>query len=31
MFYIAWIVSAFLAVGVGCYVAGKVDKKEDSE
>ncbi|WP_150467107.1 cytochrome bd oxidase small subunit, CydX/CbdX family [Francisella sp. SYW-9] len=29
MFYLVWIVSAFVAVGVGCFVAGKMDKKED--
>jgi hypothetical protein len=29
MFYLVWIVSAFVAVGVGCLVAGKMDKKED--
>lgn len=31
MFYLAWITSAFLAVGVGCFVASKIDKKEDAE
>ncbi len=31
MFYILWITSAFLAVGAGCFVASKIDKKEDSK
>lgn len=30
MFYLAWITAAFLAVGVGCFVASRIDKKEDS-
>ncbi|MEY1648284.1 MULTISPECIES: cytochrome bd oxidase small subunit, CydX/CbdX family [unclassified Francisella] len=29
MFYLVWIVSAFVAVGIGCFVAGKMDKRED--
>ncbi|ASG68712.1 YbgT family membrane protein [Francisella halioticida] len=29
MFYLVWIISAFAAVGIGCFVAGKMDKKED--
>ena len=28
MYYLAWIISAGLAVTVGCYVASKIDKKE---
>ena len=31
MFYLIWITSAFVAVAVGCFVAGRIDKKEDSE
>jgi len=31
MFYLIWIISAFTAVGVGCFVASRIDKKEDSE
>ena len=31
MFYFIWIVSAFLAVGAGCFVASRVDKKEDNQ
>jgi len=29
MLYLTWIISAFVAVGVGCYLSGKIDKKED--
>lgn len=29
MYYLAWIISAGLAVSVACYVAGKIDKRED--
>ena len=29
MIYITWLVSAFVAVGVGCFDAGIIDKKED--
>ncbi|MBK2027788.1 cytochrome bd oxidase small subunit, CydX/CbdX family [Allofrancisella guangzhouensis] len=28
MYYLAWIISAFLATSAGCYVASKIDKKE---
>jgi uncharacterized membrane protein YgdD (TMEM256/DUF423 family) len=27
MFYAIWIISAFVAVGVGCWAAHMVDKK----
>lgn len=29
MFYFVWLVSAFVAVGVGCFVAHLVDKKQE--
>jgi hypothetical protein len=29
MVYLTWLISAFVAVGVGCFVAGRIDKKED--
>jgi hypothetical protein len=28
MYYLAWIVSAGLAVTVGCFVASKIDRSE---
>lgn len=28
MYYLIWIVSAFVAVGLGVYVATQLDKKE---
>ncbi len=28
MFYIVWIITAFVAVGAGCYCAHIVDKRE---
>jgi|APSaa5957512535_1039671.scaffolds.fasta_scaffold23354_2 hypothetical protein len=31
MFYIVWLVTAFAAVGVGCWVAGIVDKKNPND
>ncbi|MFZ9035313.1 MAG: YbgT family membrane protein [Francisellaceae bacterium] len=31
MFYIVWIVSAFVAVGVGCWAAGLCDRKNPEE
>ena len=30
MFYIVWIVTAFVAVGVGVWTATRLDKKEDN-
>ncbi|WP_119342821.1 YbgT family membrane protein [Facilibium subflavum] len=27
MFYIVWLVSAFAAVGAGCFAASIIDKK----
>ncbi|WP_150463501.1 YbgT family membrane protein [Francisella sp. XLW-1] len=29
MFYLLWVTSAFVAVGAGCFVASRIDKKED--
>ena len=29
MYYIYWFLSAFSAVAVGCFVASRIDKKED--
>jgi len=29
MYYLAWFISASLAVTVGCFVASRIDKKED--
>lgn len=29
MYYLAWFISASLAVTVACFVASKIDKKED--
>ncbi|OIN83540.1 CydX/CbdX family cytochrome bd oxidase small subunit [Francisella sp. TX07-6608] len=29
MYYLAWIISAGLAVTVGCFVATRLEKKED--
>lgn len=29
MYYLYWFLSAFSAVAVGCFVASRVDKKED--
>ncbi|MFV9984685.1 MAG: CydX/CbdX family cytochrome bd oxidase small subunit [Francisella endosymbiont of Hyalomma asiaticum] len=29
MYYLAWIISAGLAVTVGCFVAIRLEKKED--
>lgn len=31
MFYIVWIVTAFVAVAAGCYVAHVVDRHEKDE
>lgn len=31
MFYIIWIVTAFIAVGVGVFVASKVDQQENKK
>lgn len=31
MFYAIWIISAFVAVGVGCWAAHMVDKKNPEE
>jgi hypothetical protein len=31
MFYIVWLVTAFIAVGAGCAVAGIVDRKNPKE
>jgi hypothetical protein len=28
MWYIVWIITAFLAVGVGCALAATIDKKD---
>ncbi|QLE79452.1 cytochrome bd oxidase small subunit, CydX/CbdX family [Francisella sp. Scap27] len=29
MYYLYWFLSAFSAVAVGCFVASRIDKKED--
>lgn len=29
MFYLLWIVTAFIAVGAGCYLAGRFDKNKN--
>lgn len=29
MFYIIWIVTAFIAVGAGCLLASRIDKKDN--
>lgn len=31
MYYLYWFLSAFSAVAVGCFVATKIDKKEDKK
>lgn len=31
MFYIVWIVTAFMAVGTGCAIAGIVDRKSSKK
>ncbi len=31
MFYIIWLVSAFVAVGAGCWVASVIDKKNPED
>ena len=31
MYYVYWFLSAFSAVAVGCFVASRIDKKEDKE
>lgn len=30
MIYLVWIISAFVAVGVGIYATTRIDKHEDS-
>ncbi|AXA34493.1 cytochrome bd oxidase small subunit, CydX/CbdX family [Francisella adeliensis] len=29
MYYLYWFLSAFSAVAVGCFVASRIDKKEN--
>lgn len=28
MFYLIWIVTAFIGVGVGCFVASRIDRND---
>jgi hypothetical protein len=28
MWYLVWIITAFAAVGLGCYLASLIDRKE---
>lgn len=31
MFYIVWIITAFVAVGTGCWLASQTDRKEHEQ